>query len=740
MKKYVSLLIVFLVLLSVQTAVFGTDGAVTVIGIKVTDINGSESLTAVLETDTVRAEYEFKNSGEEQSVTLILAAYSENRLAGCSLKQISVPNGGGTFSAELSGLSQMNMTEGATIKAMVMDSMQKLFPLAKVYPISLSDLTKRAEDFAATNGAPSANTMGIRWGRAEFYWSDLQPTPLAFNEAKLEEWKQAVLDCKSGGLTPLVLLAYTAPWAASSEPYSYDCQGYHYDFAKARMIIGDDQNWTRVLTKTNLATGEVTTETKTISKSVEPFADVNAWKAYVEKVVSALSAPPYNLKYFQIWNEAHPLSSFFNGDLEWYIENIHKPAAEIIRKYGCYAVYGGWPDCGSLDEWFALLDKTNAWSYIDVFDTHYLASRKMEEVYNAARARGVISPCVWQTETGFTTNTKYIASNFTRMLYWSLQHRSDKAEQFKQFYFTYWSPNDPNAFGYGTTLLSGDALSDHGLAMKTFLEHMQGENVSRYTAISTSTGMKFDMATMESIQAINVDNKRIEINICTAKTANIAGMKIYLNGIYNVQSVTAVDAWGKNAPAALSYTENSGAVTVTVPANYPDRYSYITVTAERIMPAASAKRDFECGACAADNTSIICGGRFSYLDSSYSPLTAADEPHKWLSERGGYIEESGTVSGGTGSVCYNYTIGQSGMKAVASGAFTPTGGAVLRIYRTRDKAERYVGNAKELIYTSSGNNSQTFSIELADAEIGNDIIFEVTGNAETDFNVEFSPR
>ena len=32
--------------------------------------------------------------------------------------------------------------------------------------------------------------------------------------------------------------------------------------------------------------------------------DVEAWKRYVDAVVRKYSAPPYNLRYFQIWNEA----------------------------------------------------------------------------------------------------------------------------------------------------------------------------------------------------------------------------------------------------------------------------------------------------------------------------------------------------------------------------------------------------------------------------------------------------
>ncbi|CAB3776312.1 hypothetical protein LMG28614_00189 [Paraburkholderia ultramafica] len=76
--------------------------------------------------------------------------------------------------------------------------------------------------------------------------------------------------------------------------------------------------------------------------------DVEAWKRYVDAVVRKYSAPPYNLRYFQIWNEAAGKLSGgllqatfwhgpdFNADekrsgpyeraMQDYVERIHIPA------------------------------------------------------------------------------------------------------------------------------------------------------------------------------------------------------------------------------------------------------------------------------------------------------------------------------------------------------------------------------------------------------------------------------
>ena len=39
-----------------------------------------------------------------------------------------------------------------------------------------------------------------------------------------------------------------------------------------------------------------------------------------------------------------------------YVNLIHIPAARIIRKYHAYVVYGGWPDQGGLNNYFAWLE------------------------------------------------------------------------------------------------------------------------------------------------------------------------------------------------------------------------------------------------------------------------------------------------------------------------------------------------------------------------------------------------
>ncbi len=106
--------------------------------------------------------------------------------------------------------------------------------------------------------------------------------------------------------------------------------------------------------------------------------DVRAWTRYVEAVVRKYSAPPFNLRYSQTWNEAAgtlsgglPQAAFWHGPhfskdrkhakpyeraMQDYVERLHLPAARIIAKYNADNVYGGSPDQGEVSNFCKWLE------------------------------------------------------------------------------------------------------------------------------------------------------------------------------------------------------------------------------------------------------------------------------------------------------------------------------------------------------------------------------------------------
>ena len=291
-------------------------------------------------------------------------------------------------------------------------------------------------DLIGTNGwAGSAadiqmwKAMGISWGRGEVgpgqpdrageamridktspaYDSDLQPV-LIRNERN--------------GISSLLLLGFTPSWNAS--------------------VPGD-------------------------SKSAP--IDGDAWKDYVEAVVSKYSAPPYNLRYFQIWNEAAgslsgglPQATFWHGPdfnrdemrskpyeraMQDYVERIHLPAARIIRKYHAYVVYGGWPDQGGLDNFHRWLEYRSPVSnermldWVDYIDTHYLPVSDMESLYQQyvknGPARGI-----WQTEIGdeYMKDPHYLPRYFFDFAVWALGRNWDDPDKYVSMVY-HWDGYEP---------------------------------------------------------------------------------------------------------------------------------------------------------------------------------------------------------------------------------------------------------------------------------------------------------
>ncbi len=215
-----------------------------------------------------------------------------------------------------------------------------------------------------------------------------------------------------------------------------------------------------------------------------PPENVGDWERFVEHVVAFLAKPPYNVRFFQPWNEAHDqFTGFWCGGLDEYMKTIHLPAARIIRKYGGKVVYGGYPCCGSLKRLLQVCDQYHAWDTLDVLDVHYMPLSAWAYLYprviETHKADGL-----WQTEVGFTRNPAWVPNDFPRFFHWAITHRW-ATDRYRIFQFAYWSPDDPKAYGYQRCLLSGNHLSRHGRALVTLGRLLDGAQVTDYPAWRT---------------------------------------------------------------------------------------------------------------------------------------------------------------------------------------------------------------------------------------------------------------
>lgn len=657
-------------------------------------------------------------------------------------------------------LQSVGVKNGDYMKIFVWEDLSSIAPLDKYvyFPQEDDTLKKNVQDFAAVNGAQTnMDVVGLTWDRTDFSWQSAEPAKDNFDQTQLDKWGTMILNARKNGITILPVLDYTATWAADLSAYSCVDFGKTYTYGPAAVDTDAGDSCTRTVTVTNADGITGGPETRTYRLSRQRF-DVEEWKKYVTKIVETYSAEPYNLKCFQVWNEAHPDSGFWYGGMDWYIENLHKTAAEIIRSYGCKVVYGGWPSCGSISQFFGLLDNHNAWDSVDVFDTHYFPLSTMDSVYNAALKRGIKSPGVWQTEVAWTSGTGYIPSNYPRMFYWALKHRSEQKGQFKTFFFTWGCPNDPNAYGYGKTLYYTDGtLTDHGRAMRTFLSLLQGDNVERYTAVTNNKNLTYQMSG-NTIQAFEVDGKRVVASVCASDISAITGMTLDFKGIYGFKSIKFLDYRGDEITSMTPTVNGDGSISAAIPDDKltpvgTSYYFYIFIDADSIIAPTNNIKDFELGSSSANNKSIIAPGRWSYLDGYYTPPSALSKgtgagkfaATEWTvdntkSEHAWYLDANGNIVTDTRPIIYNYTINkqQGGSDLIIGGTFNPNGSKkYLQILKTKEDNETVIGSDCEILYDQTVNTTTQFSIKVPASEVsvGNDIMFAVQTPADGTWSV-----
>lgn len=318
----------------------------------------------------------------------------------------------------------------------------------------------------------------LSWVRTEPFWGWFQPSgPDEWNQQRLEEYGQSVLDNRAKGVTVLPCLDYMQPWAARRRAWRFTVGDKRYDVAAFDGDIGKRQ-----VTVTHLGTGAQ--EQTTFSTGRVPPEDVGHWEYYVRRVVAFLSQPPYDVRYFQIWNEANDaFTGFWTGGMDEYMTTIHLPAARIIRERGARVVFGGYPCNGSMAHFLDVLDRHEAWDTLDVLDIHYFPLSSWQVLFDAAAARGR-DVAIWQTEIGFTSSKSWVPNCYPRFFHWSLSH-DWRPERYVIFQFAHWSPDDPKAYGFGRCFMRGRDYTHHGQAFVTLGALLEAPVVKPFDAWRT---------------------------------------------------------------------------------------------------------------------------------------------------------------------------------------------------------------------------------------------------------------
>ncbi|MGA2246143.1 MAG: hypothetical protein ABSH48_14190 [Verrucomicrobiota bacterium] len=370
-------------------------------------------------------------------------------------------------------------------------------------------------DFAGTcQGSPEVPHLYdlVGWDRSDISWSQVEPRQGEWKQEELEKWGKRILEMRAKGVTLLPILCYGTDWSWDRAERTYD--------------LGDQ----RVHVKP-LAGGEYLVETFRLANGVWAIADSKNekagdhwplarehqadWENYVRRTVSFFRQAPYKVEYFQIWNEAYPTSDFWgHGDLDTYMKRVHVPASKIIRELGGKVVYGGWPCCGKIEDYVAMLDRNHAWDTVDVLDIHYFPLSAFQYLNQEAKKRGHDSLGLWQTELGFSTDPEFIGNTYPRFLSWCLAHDWSYPDRYRLFLFCGSSPDDPKAFGYARALVSGSKLSPHGLSLQTLGEEFSTNKIELYDGVKTRPPLKSELSEVKSsVESFNVGDKKLVIAI-----------------------------------------------------------------------------------------------------------------------------------------------------------------------------------------------------------------------------------
>ena len=387
-------------------------------------------------------------------------------------------------------------------------------------------------EFLGTNQGTTEEIEGIKWSRLDIGWAWTESERGVYDPENIKDIGDQIMDLRSQGYEPLPVIAYSPMWAVEQNGYSFTHRltGETYTYGPA----SEETGWEGTFTIQNKF-GEITTSDEyVLTDKYQMRSDaVDDWKRFVGFIVDTFSQAPYNLEYFGIWNEAYPSSGFYMGDIDQYFRDVHNPAAEVVHSKGKKVVFGGWPCCGPMSELIDLLDRNDSWKTIDIYDIHYHPLASMDYLWRAAKERGIETPCIWQTEMGFSSQPYYSSNIFARTLRWALDkgmyEKSDDVS--KLMWFAAYSPDDPKAYGYNACMYAGSRLTANGEQIKNFAEMFYSNSIKKYDNFVTSPLLKPEIDEMSSsAEGFLLDDNKAIISMHLVKQNNYSNLMCDVNG------------------------------------------------------------------------------------------------------------------------------------------------------------------------------------------------------------------
>jgi hypothetical protein len=325
-----------------------------------------------------------------------------------------------------------------------------LFLLQAASPARSQTVAPNLRDFVGVNhliGGNWSQQLGVGWFRFDIPWMSVEAQQGTMNWAATDKEMQ---NAQALGGQVLPMLGYTPAWDQTVK-----------------------------------------------SSGQAPPKNPQDWANFVQAAVSRYSAAPYNVRYFQVWNEPTQKASFWLGTDNQYIDMIYLPAAKIIRQHGCYVVFGGWPASNSVQELDTVLNYHNAWQWTDYVDLHYQGIANLQHEYaqwvGNGKCRGL-----WETEVGYNTDPEFFGL-YLQVLAWTQQVGWRDPNQFKLFWFAAYAAGaegDKDLLKQtGTTLQP----TSHGAHLIVVNQVLGGGPLRPFTQFSSQPSTTPNVATVNGI-------------------------------------------------------------------------------------------------------------------------------------------------------------------------------------------------------------------------------------------------
>ncbi|HHG8774833.1 TPA: beta-galactosidase [Raoultella planticola] len=367
--------------------------------------------------------------------------------------------------------------------------------------------------FSSINGSNGdldirlANEMGVSIVRLDVSWNQIEKVKGVYD---WHIYDQRIKNIKNKGLLVLPVIAYTPKW---NQIYP--------------------------------------------EKIGSPPKDYLSWENFVNAVVDRYSSAPYNIKYFQIWNEPTMKATYWLGSTKEFIEKIYIPAAKIVKSNKGLVVFGGWPASNSLTELDYAMFKLGAIKYTDIIDFHYGNEGPYEHLYSKYLKPGLVKG-IWQTELGYRTGSNELLRIYLTIFHWILAHDWNNGEQYKLFWYPGWASAGKKPRGLTISLNSKDViLTNNGEQLKLLHSLYKGgvlKSLKLVSPVSVNNKEK-------QFFAVSVGEEKIIIaNVFSGNRKDVSKSISYkLNLPYRPSTVDSITSDAKKH--SIDYKYSSGFLT-----------------------------------------------------------------------------------------------------------------------------------------------------------------------------------